>query len=172
MMHAKHFTCVTEGQLTRSSIQLIVRGQGSVCKHVSCFILLTSSSSSICPYRGIQLIQLGILYLTLISRTLLVQIPGRLENWVNNLSETYSLIKISSLIEEKKVVKINCWIYDWEGQLMLHDFPFTVDIIELRNDLKLRTSWETTLYRWKNSFFRSQSASVKRYLFLSQLTSH
>lgn len=28
---------------------------------------------------------------------------------------------------------------------MLHDFPFTVDIIELRNDLKLRTSWETTL---------------------------
>ena len=54
---------------------------------------------------------------------------------------------------------------------MLHDFPFTVDIIELRNDLKLRTSWETT-DGWKNSFFRSQSASVKRYLFLSQLTSH
>ena len=52
---------------------------------------------------------------------------------------------------------------------MLHDFPFTVDIIELRNDLKLRTSWETTLYRWKNSFFRSQSASVKGIYFYHSL---
>lgn len=54
---------------------------------------------------------------------------------------------------------------------MLHDFPFTVNIIELRNDLKLRTSWETTLFILPLAICVSEKVfiSITAYLALSML---